>query len=514
MIFRVIIGSVVMVAPLWAYDLKPIESRLGKIQTELSAFSKSIRERALSGRLAQARLRFSWHAYSDALVILGPFLNSGNPEVLKLAGHCEFELGNYLAAASHFKTLGDPLSLHRKVQIAERLNDFDALEKAYRQIISPPDFVRYIYARQLVLKGQDLKALPELEKLAHSLEYKERAVYIKAVVWVRQNNPDKAQELLTTLSRSQNLELAQLARLAKARLSTGQEQPEKAEDLKQLNLMKEKILADDPELFKDPWVLEQPEMLQLEAMRQKIDRLESLWNETDLAYKIFKIEFIGRFQARNSRVVQIAHELVDIQERLVFSGGAELALTVSGPLNSAMFELDGRIFSVQYPQKLEPGKHELIVTSLGIRQVYSFKASSGELVKIALTLGQNQKILSKQTVIGTNLPLLSRLSEQASSLTHELRRIQMEEPQKMLAEVSEAQADLKGLGTELNRLKERYEITAREVFSEAKPIWLAQLDEKIRGAEQAMIQIRLGELMRLKKHIEQIEQVKAEACSR
>lgn len=199
---------------------------------------------ASSGRLAQARIKFDDQAYSDVLILLEPLLQSSEPEVLALAGHCEFELGNYLAAESYFKHLHDPTSLYRMVQIEDKLDNFSELEKYYREIKNPPDFIRYIFVRQLVLNGHYARALDELEKLASSPEYQDKAAYIKAVAWVHQGQFDKAHGVLAALSKSQNLELGQLAKLTNARLFYEQDQlPEAIAIYETLNYPEELALA-------------------------------------------------------------------------------------------------------------------------------------------------------------------------------------------------------------------------------------------------------------------------------
>ncbi|MEI6805007.1 MAG: tetratricopeptide repeat protein [Myxococcaceae bacterium] len=189
------------------------------------------------GRLDQAWIRFSEQNYTETLVLLRPFQNSNNPEIRALMAHSEFELGNYLAAGNLFKTLSDQTSLYRMVQIEDHLNNFSELEKYYHKIKKPPAFVRYIYARQLLINAQTEKALQELEGLMAPSEYQEKAIYLKAVAL-------KAQELFHSLFNSKNTELAQMARLSSARLYYEQDKPEKAIELyKMLNYPTELGLA-------------------------------------------------------------------------------------------------------------------------------------------------------------------------------------------------------------------------------------------------------------------------------
>jgi tetratricopeptide (TPR) repeat protein len=138
--------------------------------------------------------------------------------------HSEFELGNYWASGQLFKTLSDETSLYRMVQVEDHLNNFLELEKYYQKIKAPPDFVRYIYARQLLLNFQGDKAIPELDFLMKTSEYREKATYLKAVILLDQ-------KLFQSLFRSSNFELAKMAQLSSARLYYEQEQPEKAIEL-------------------------------------------------------------------------------------------------------------------------------------------------------------------------------------------------------------------------------------------------------------------------------------------
>lgn len=592
MIIKSVILSTLVLNPLVAYNLLPTQQRLAKVKTDINQMSKSYAERAMKGRLAQARLRFADHNYSDVLVLLGPLLESKNPEVLVLAAHCEFELGNYLAAAEYFKTLSDPTSLYRMVQIEDRFNNLAELEKYYRQIQTPPDFVRYIYARQLLLHNQDGKAIEELQKLGASADYKDQATYIKAVAYVRQGQFEKAQELLTSLLTHQNLVLAQLAKLSSARLYYEQDKPEKAielyetlntpeelamtkiragdlsHDLKvaqaqyagaeklisdkglmsdvllrqekndearaflqanqnEVLLIQKKINDNDPAMLQEPWISKQPEILKLAELGQKISKLESLLNETELAYEVFEIDLIDRFGADNSAIVRLARELAAIREQLVQFSRAELGFSFQNNTSSAYllkstdYELDGQLLSVLTPQELSVGMHTLKVTvtyqsilNYKLVSSYSFEVARGEVLKMLLVFNENPNTKKPQlsltkSITGTDLTLLDRLNAQDSAMSMELRRLQSEEPQRMHAELLEAKADLSALRVELASLEESYVATQKQVIQEAKPVWLTRLDERIHEGDQAGVQIGLTERLRLQKRIAQLEQVKA-----
>ncbi len=419
MIFRFISMSILVCSSLWAYD--------------------SV---SMAGRLVQARLQFEERNYSEALILLAPLLNSKDSEVLTLAAHCEFELGNYLAAAEHFKMLSDPTSLYRMVQLEDRFNNFPELEKYYQRIISPPDFVRYIHARQLFLNGYDARALPELDLLMTSPDYEDRATYIKAAVLARQGQIDQAVQLLTGLSGSLNSELAQLAKLTKARLLYEQDQVEKS-----------------------------------------IALYETLNYPDELAWVQLRAGDLSPDLKKAQSYYQAA-------ERHASDLGLKSDILIREDKND-----EARVY-------LKANQDNVLATQKKIAE------NNPELFMDPWVLAQPE--VAQLWALQNKIAELENLWND-TNLEYEIFKIDLidEEFQEKLDKFKQANLLLTGLRVELRNLKENYADTSKRALEEAKPVWLAKLDERIHEADQVAIRSGAGERLKLRNRIAQIEQTKA-----
>ncbi|MBH1989441.1 MAG: tetratricopeptide repeat protein [Myxococcaceae bacterium] len=213
---------------LFAWDLGPLSQQLGEIDRKIEHLKQPISERALQGRLDQAWIYFEAGEYEKVLALLVPYALLGDNPIDALMGHSQFELGNLLGAKEHFKRLKDSTSLSRLVQISDRFNDFKNVEYYYQQISNPPDYIRYIYARQLILNQRSAEAVPYLMEASSKSPYFENARYLLALARIQQNQFAEARDLLETLQASPNLLLRDLARKGLGNLYQQLGEPEKA----------------------------------------------------------------------------------------------------------------------------------------------------------------------------------------------------------------------------------------------------------------------------------------------
>lgn len=247
---RAICSVFIFAGTVWSYDLAPIQEQLEQIKTQLDTLKKPYSERAIQGRINQAWIYFENHEYGKALFLLTPFLETNDPQVLALAGHSEFELGNYLAAGVHLSLLSDQTSLYRMIQIEDKLGNFTELKKYYSKIKNPPDFIKYIYARQLILNNQGKEASALLQEIPVSSDYFEKAQYVRAIGLVQNRDYTGAQAIFKSLEASHNLQLAELAKVNLARLYYELGQPNQAISIYEKlyypdELAKSQILAGD-----------------------------------------------------------------------------------------------------------------------------------------------------------------------------------------------------------------------------------------------------------------------------
>ena len=323
-------------------NMHDIEKHLNKIQKEIQALHKPIAKTHIGGRLAQANVHFSKHHYGKVLSVIEPVLTQAQTlnrnkqnKLFALAAHSYFELGNYVQADQYFKKLPDQTSLYRRVQIANHFGNFKTLQSIYSKIKNPPDFVRYIYGRQLFLQNKFKKAKRELSKLKESPKYKERASYILATIFLKEGGPHKAQDLFESTSKSSSPELAKLSKLATARVAYMQDKPEQAiaiyqeldqpEELAQAHLLAGDLQEDTKEAkrfykkarkISSNWISEQPEVQELKNLHQKINVLKSRILKLEVAYNRFEIRNLEALGFKPSKIINLAKSLQEIQKKL------------------------------------------------------------------------------------------------------------------------------------------------------------------------------------------------------
>ncbi len=465
---------------------------LEELRREIGALPNPVSLSGLEGRLAQAKMQFSQGNYGACLGLLAPVLAhlgdlsaKDQEEARAMAGHSKFELGDLNGARTYFSKLSDQTSLYRMIQIEAKNRDVKQLKEYYRQIKNPPDFIRYTYARALFLDGADTEAKPILESLQKSPEYGERSVYILAALLGRQGEPALASALFKSLENSNNKPLADLAKVAAARWAYMADKPADAiriyEKLNHPNeLASAQLLAGDLE----------PDLKRAQGYYQEAEKNASESN-------------VRRNALIRQNKFEQALKISKVQQ-------AE----VSG-LKSKLDRGDRAFFDETWAQQQPEVKRLKSLRAIILRLSQEISLLDNEYNNLEIeSVGEIGWASSKYSKLALELRDLYARTESFDAkheieiLANELSRKQVNDSDKMQAELLEAGLKLAALKAQFQKLQSDEAKLTQELIQN-KTLWLARLERLTHEDDEALVRANISKRRELRQRLGQIEQLKA-----